>query len=166
MYPGLALAKALKRIKSEIEIIYVGTENGLEASIVRQAGLPFIPIESRGLPRKLSVKILGTVSSVGKGAFESRRILKQYKPDIVVGMGAYVSLPIVGIAALRGIPTLIHEQNATPGLVNRVLARVAEVVATSFPGMENCFPASKHIEFTGNPVREDILNADRDDYLS
>jgi UDP-N-acetylglucosamine--N-acetylmuramyl-(pentapeptide) pyrophosphoryl-undecaprenol N-acetylglucosamine transferase len=160
VYPGLALAKALLRTEEDIDILYVGTEAGLEAGIVPQEGIPFSSIKSKGLPRKLSFKMISTASSVGKGFFDARRILAGFKPDVVVGMGAYVSLPIVGTAAIKKIPTVIHEQNAVPGMVNKMLAKVARAVATSFPGMEKEFSSAKSVVFIGNPVREEILRAD------
>jgi len=86
-------------------------------------------------------------------------ILKRFRPDVVVGMGAYVSLPVVGAAVMRRIPTVIHEQNAVPGLVNRVLGRAATVVAVSYPDIKGFFPAVKRVEFTGNPIREEVLHA-------
>jgi UDP-N-acetylglucosamine--N-acetylmuramyl-(pentapeptide) pyrophosphoryl-undecaprenol N-acetylglucosamine transferase len=162
VYPGLALAKALAKVSDDVEVLYVGTATGLEAGLVPQEGIPFSSIKSRGLPRKLSFKMVITASSMGKGFFEARRILKDFKPDVVVGMGAYVSLPIVGAAALKKIPTIIHEQNAVPGMVNRLLGRAATVAATSFPGMEDEFPSAKRVVFTGNPVRDEIVTADRE----
>lgn len=162
VYPGVALAKALLKANADIGILYVGTAAGFEAGIVPKEGISFLPIESKGLPRKLSLKIISTVLSVGKGAREARRILKDYRPDVVVGMGAYVSLPILGVAALKNIPTIIHEQNAVPGMVNRMLSRITRVVATSFPGMENDVPSAKKLVFTGNPIREEVLKADHE----
>ncbi|MCL6471642.1 MAG: undecaprenyldiphospho-muramoylpentapeptide beta-N-acetylglucosaminyltransferase [Firmicutes bacterium] len=161
IYPGLALAKALQKIRDDLEIVYIGTSSGLESTLVPQAGLTFKAVEARGLPRKPSFKALATVFSAGWGTLESINILKGFKPDVVVGMGAYVSLPVVGAAVLRQIPTVIHEQNAVPGLVNRVLGKVATAIAVSYPDMSKYFPSGKKVEFTGNPVREEILQAKR-----
>lgn len=161
MYPGLALASALQKARKEVKILYVGTAQGLEATLVPQAGLDFKVIDARGLPRKPSFKALATLFSAGKGTLEAVNLLKSFKPDVVVGMGAYVSLPVVGAAVLRQIPTIIHEQNAVPGLVNRVLGRVATAVAVSYPDMESYFPSDKRIVFTGNPIREEVLLTDK-----
>ncbi len=161
MYPGLALAKALQKARENLEILYIGTSAGLESALVPQAGLEFKAVEARGLPRKPSFKALATLLSAGVGTLESANILRQFKPDVVVGMGAYVSLPVVGAAVLRQIPTVIHEQNAVPGLVNRVLGKVATAVAVSYPDMGSYFPTNKRIKFTGNPIREEILLANR-----
>lgn len=157
----MALAKALQKIRDDLEIVYIGTSSGLESTLVPQAGLTFKAVEARGLPRKPSFKALATVFSAGWGTLESINILKGFKPDVVVGMGAYVSLPVVGAAVLRQIPTVIHEQNAVPGLVNRVLGKVATAIAVSYPDMSKYFPSGKKVEFTGNPVREEILQAKR-----
>lgn len=161
MYPGLALAKALQKIKNDIDILYIGTTNGLEATIVPQAGLNFKVVDARGLPRKPSVKALATFFSAGRGTIEAAGILKNFQPDVVIGMGAYVSMPVVGAAVLRKIPTIIHEQNAVPGLVNRVLGKVVSAIAVSYPGMESHFPTGKRIVFTGNPIREEVMRVDR-----
>ncbi|MEW5706570.1 MAG: undecaprenyldiphospho-muramoylpentapeptide beta-N-acetylglucosaminyltransferase [Actinomycetota bacterium] len=161
VYPGLALAKALQKAKSDLELLYIGTATGLESSLVRQAGLSFRSIEAQGLPRKPSIKAITTFFSVGKGTIESASILRSFKPDIVVGMGAYVSLPVVGAAVLQNIPTVIHEQNAIPGLVNRILGRVASAIAITYPDTKKYFPVDKRIEFTGNPVREEVLVPDK-----
>lgn len=165
MYPGLALAKALQETRENLEILYIGTSTGLESTLVPQAGLDFKAIEAKGLPRRPSFKTLATFFSAGMGTLESANILRRFKPDVVVGMGAYVSLPVVGAAVLRQIPTVIHEQNAVPGLVNRVLGKVATAIAVSYPNMASYFPTNKKIEFTGNPVREEILFTSRHDAM-
>ncbi|MBE0447699.1 MAG: undecaprenyldiphospho-muramoylpentapeptide beta-N-acetylglucosaminyltransferase [Actinobacteria bacterium] len=161
MYPGLALAAALQKIREDLEILYVGTATGLESALVPQAGYMFKSIEASGLSRKRSLKALATFLSAGRGTLESVSILRRFKPDVVVGMGAYVSLPVVGAAVLCQIPTVIHEQNAVPGLANRILGRVAKAVAVSYPDMNDYFPSDKRVEFTGNPIREEILLANR-----
>jgi len=165
VYPGLALAAALQRARDDLDILFVGTAAGLEATLVPQAGYAFKAIEAKGLPRKPSFKAFVTFLSAGKGTIEAVNLLRRFKPDIVVGMGAYVSLPVVGAAVLLQIPTVIHEQNAVPGLVNRVLGRVASAVAVSYPGMEGFFPPGKSIVFTGNPIRKEIISANREDAI-
>lgn len=162
VYPGLALAAALQRTKKDLDILFVGTSTGLEATLVPQAGYDFKAIEAKGLPRKPSFKAFGTFLSAGKGTIEAANLLRHFKPDIVVGMGAYVSLPVVGAAVLLHIPTVVHEQNAIPGLVNRVLGRVASAVAVSYPHMAEFFPRGKRVEVTGNPIRREILTAHRE----
>ncbi|MBS3909352.1 MAG: undecaprenyldiphospho-muramoylpentapeptide beta-N-acetylglucosaminyltransferase [Actinobacteria bacterium] len=162
VYPGLALAAALQRAKKDLDILFVGTSAGLEATLVPQAGHGFKAIEAKGLPRKPSFKAFGTFLSAGKGTIEAVNLLRHFKPDIVIGMGAYVSLPVVGAAVLLHIPTVVHEQNAVPGLVNRVLGRVASAVAVSYPDMAEFFPRGKRVEVTGNPIRREILDAHRE----
>lgn len=161
IYPGLALARALQKERQNLEILYVGTSAGLESTLVPQAGIEFRAIEVSGLPRKPSFKAFVSLFSAGRGTLEASNLMRRFNPDVVVGMGAYVSLPIVGAAVLRQIPTVIHEQNAFPGLANRVLGRVVNAIAVSYPGMEAYFPSSKQIEFTGNPIRDEILKVDR-----
>ncbi|PIZ41291.1 undecaprenyldiphospho-muramoylpentapeptide beta-N-acetylglucosaminyltransferase [Candidatus Aquicultor secundus] len=161
VYPGLALAKALQKARNDLEILFVGTSTGLEATLVPQAGFDFKAIEARGLPRKPSFKALVSFISAGRGTIEAVSVFRRFKPDVVVGMGAYVSLPVVGGAVLRQIPTVIHEQNAVPGLVNKVLGRVVGAIAVSYPDMRGYFPADRRVEFTGNPIREEILSTDK-----
>lgn len=156
IYPALAIAKGLLAKDSKTKILYVGTREGMEARLVPEAGLDFKGISGKGLPRRLSVDTL-KVAGIGlKALWESKEVLKHFHPDLVVGTGGYVSGPIVFTAALFGIPTLLHEQNALPGITNRILARVVRRVMVTFPESRARFGSQKKIMMVGLPVRAEI----------
>jgi len=164
IYPGLAIAQELKQRDSAIEILFVGTEKGLEKEIVPQAGLAFATITVEGLQRKISLQTLRAGMRLLKGLGQARSILQKFKPDLVVGTGGYVCGPIVAIAAWQGIPTLIHEQNAFPGITNRLLSKWVKKIAITYPESKKYFPINK-IVITGNPVRPEVICAERKESL-
>ena len=125
----------------------------MEKTIVAKSGLPvrFESIEITGFRRKLSLENLKTIMRFLAGVRRSKLLLKQFKPDIVIGTGGYVCGPVVYAAAKLGIPTMIHEQNVLPGLTNRFLSRMQDSIAVSFKGSESKFPKAKRVVFTGNP---------------
>lgn len=162
VYPGLALARALR--ERGHDVVFLGTAAGLEGRLVPAAGFTFHAITARPFVRRLS---LGSLQA----PFVALRAVRQCRPvvwesDVVVGMGGYVSVPAVLAARREGIPAVLHEQNAVPGLANRVLSRVAGAVAVAlaFRDAARSFPARVPLEVTGNPVREEILRvpSDRD----
>lgn len=161
IYPALAIARGLKERYPGSEILYMGTEKGMESDIVPREGLPFKGLAAAGLARKLSPSNLKALWQAGSGLFKAGRIIGSYRPAAVIGTGGYVCGPVVLAAALRGIPTLIHEQNALPGLTNRVLARFAGRVAITFADSAKYFPKKEKVRLTGLPVRPEILQADR-----
>lgn len=161
IYPALAIAKGLQSKIAGADILYVGTKKGLEADIVPKAGLPFQTIDVEGFSRPFSHRTLVSAGKAVKGSWEGRRILHRYKPHVVIGTGGYVCGPLVLAAASSGIPTLIHEQNAFPGLTNRILARFVTHVCVTFEDSLKYFPRGKKISLTGLPVRPEILSADR-----
>ena len=163
IYPALAIAKGLMARDSKTEILYVGTRDGMEARLVPEAGLAFEGISGKGLPRRLSldtVKVLGTSA---KALWEAKNVLKRFHPDLVVGTGGYVSGPVVLTAALFNFPTLLHEQNALPGITNRILARFVRHVMLTFPESREYFGVKKKLELVGLPVRPEIGKVDRRD---
>lgn len=137
----------------------------MEAEIVPREGLPFQGIPSAGLKRKLSLKNLGVVWQAGHGLWQAAGIIRRFRPGAVIGTGGYVCGPVVLAAALKGIPTLIHEQNALPGVTNRILARFASRVAVTFADSLSYFPQREKTVLTGLPVRPEILQADREEGL-
>lgn len=162
IYPALAIARGLLDRYPGAEILYVGTRSGMEAEIVPREGLPFQGIASAGLKRKLSLKNLGVVWQAGHGLLQASGIIRRFRPGAVIGTGGYVCGPVVLAAALKGIPTLIHEQNALPGVTNRILARFASRVAVTFADSVSYFPHREKTVLTGLPVRPEILQADRE----
>lgn len=161
IYPALAIAKGIEDRFPGAAILYVGTKHGMEADIVPKQGYAFKGISAAGLERKVSLRNLPVLWKSGRGFYQAYKIIRSWRPDLVVGTGGYVCGPVVMAAALRRIPTLIHEQNAFPGLTNRILARFAGVVAVTFADSEKYFTRRKKITLTGLPVRPEILHADR-----
>lgn len=161
IYPALTIADKIKELCPETEIIFVGTREGLEQEIVPRAGYRLEYIEVAGFRRKLS---RGTVTSTLKllhGLRDAQRLLHKFKPDVVVGTGGYVCGPVLFRAALQGIPTAIQEQNALPGITNKILAHFVKEVYLGYREAEKYLGGSSAKIFTGNPVREELLTAER-----
>ncbi|MCK8817335.1 undecaprenyldiphospho-muramoylpentapeptide beta-N-acetylglucosaminyltransferase [Natroniella sulfidigena] len=161
IYPGLAIAKSLEQRNDDVEIAFVGTEQGLEADIVPKEGYQLKTIQVQGLPRKVSLDLIKAAFKSLVGFFEAKLILNNFEPDIVVGTGGYVCGPIVLAAALSNIPTVIHEQNAYPGLTNRLLAKVVDKIALSNLDAKEYLKDLDKVVLTGNPIRPAILEQNR-----
>lgn len=163
IYPALAIAQGIKQQYPGADILYVGTAAGLEADIVPQAGYPFKKISvSSGFARKLAVKNIKVFWQAGQGILEAQKIVRQFKPDIVIGTGGYVCGPVVLAAVINKIPTLIHEQNALPGITNKLLSRFVSRVAVTFEDSITRFPPKTRIHLTGLPVRPEIFTVDKE----
>ena len=160
IYPALAIYNELKSRHPEMQFLYIGTANSLEADIVPREGIPFQVITSRGFKRRFSFDTLRTIAVASSGFLQAGRIIRDYAPDLVIGTGGYVSGPSVLQAALCRIPTMIHEQNALPSLTNRLLARFVKHIALSFPEARDFLPGSANITITGNPTRRSLLQQD------
>ncbi|MGI6119118.1 MAG: undecaprenyldiphospho-muramoylpentapeptide beta-N-acetylglucosaminyltransferase [Desulfosporosinus sp.] len=156
IYPALAIAKGLLAHDPKTEILYVGIRDGMEARLVPEVGIKFAGISGKGLPRRLNLDMLKAIGKSFKALWETKNLLRQFHPDLVVGTGGYVSGPVVLTAALFNIPTLLHEQNALPGITNRILARFVRRVMVTFPESMKCFGVKNKLEFVGLPVRPEI----------
>lgn len=163
IYPAVAIGQAIHREWLDAEFLYVGTEQGLEQQIAPKSGYTFRSIEVVGWQRKSVGQAFQAGLKAVKGLFQADRLIREYKPDLVVGTGGYVCLPVVWAAARRGIPTALHEQNAMPGLTNRFLSCKASVIMLTFKESARHFPASvqKKIRVTGLPIRPAILNTSK-----
>jgi len=161
IYPALAIARGLQERYPGAKILYIGTKKGLEADIVPRSGLPFQSIRLSGLRRSLTPRNLLVLWRAGTGILEARKIIKKFKPSAVVGTGGYVCGPVVIAAASLRVPTLIHEQNALPGITNRILSVLASQVTTTFEDSVRRFPRRARVQITGLPVRPEVLTADR-----
>jgi len=164
--PALAIAAYLRERRPDTEIAFAGRREGMEYGLVSKQGYPFYHIEVQGIQRSMSphniarnFKALWYLSSAGH---KSRKILREFKPDLVIGTGGYVSGPILMCAEKLGIRTAIHEQNAFPGVTNKILARHADVVFAAMPDAVDKLGVPHKTLVTGNPVRPEILRADRD----
>lgn len=161
IYPALAIARGLQSHFPDIEILYVGTNRGLESDIVPKAGFPFRAITVAGLERKLSFNNIKVVVQAWQGYREAGEIIKEFQPDVVIGTGGYVCGPVVLAAARKGISTLIHEQNALPGITNKILSRFADQVTVTFEDSIKYFSNKAKVTLTGLPVRPEIIQAQR-----
>lgn len=159
IYPALALINEIKKHQSNVEFLYIGTEKGLENDIVKRAGIPFKAVEITGFKRKLSFENVKTVTRFLRGVQLSKKYLKEFKPDVVIGTGGYVCGPVVYAASKLKIPSVIHEQNSLPGITNKFLARFVDKVAICFEEAKKYFPEHK-VVLTGNPRASEVLGQD------
>jgi UDP-N-acetylglucosamine--N-acetylmuramyl-(pentapeptide) pyrophosphoryl-undecaprenol N-acetylglucosamine transferase len=158
IFPAIAIANALKKLEENIEILFVGAKGKMEMEKVPQAGYQIEGLDIAGFNRSSLIKNIGLPFKLIKSFFQVRKILNQYKPDAVVGVGGYSSFPVLRFAQARGIPTFIHESNSFAGKSNIMLGKKATNIFTGTDGMEKFFPAQK-IKVTGNPVRQVIADA-------
>lgn len=163
IYPALALIEDLKKKDPDAEVLYVGTGRGLESRIVPDAGIDFRTIEIQGFKRSLSLENLRTVWLFLKSVHDSRRIIREFRPDVVVGTGGYVCGSVLYAAAKMKIPTVIHEQNSIAGVTNKFLARFVDRICICFDHARNDFPEKDKIVFTGNPRAQQVAGIARTD---
>lgn len=161
IYPALSIAAALREKLPRMELLYVGTEDGLESRLVPRAGIPFVAVAARGLVGKRPGDVLRGVAALCRGTWQARAALRRFRPHVVVGTGGYVSGPVAAAAVLLRIPVALQEQNAVPGVTNRLLSRFAGFVAAAYEESRPCFPKAAPVVVTGNPVRPEVLRADR-----
>ena len=155
--PGLAIAKYLQKNIKDCEIRFVGTNRGLETKLVIREGFKLSLINVRGFKRKISLDTLKAVRDTFRGIHEAKKLIRDFAPDIVIGTGGYVTGPVLLVASLLKIPTLIHESNAIPGVTNKILARFVDTVCISFEDAKKYFTSAKNVVVTGNPLREGII---------
>jgi UDP-N-acetylglucosamine--N-acetylmuramyl-(pentapeptide) pyrophosphoryl-undecaprenol N-acetylglucosamine transferase len=158
VFPAISIADTIKENFKNPQILFIGSDNRLETTAVPKAGYDFIGLPIRGLQRKFSLKFFDTFFRLLKSIRMSRKIIRKFKPDIVIGVGGYASAAVMHVAAKKGIPTLIQEQNSFPGITNRVLAKNARAVCVAYENMEKFFPPNK-VFLTGNPIRKLNQNA-------
>jgi UDP-N-acetylglucosamine--N-acetylmuramyl-(pentapeptide) pyrophosphoryl-undecaprenol N-acetylglucosamine transferase len=156
IYPGIAIAQEFRRRRSDTRVTFVGTARGLEAKIVPREGFDLELIEVAALKRVGFGSRIRALLLLPKSFLAARSLIKKARPQIVIGVGGYASGPVVLMASLMGIPTIIAEQNALPGFTNRLLARFIKAAAVSFEEARNLFGAKA--EITGNPVRAEFFN--------
>jgi UDP-N-acetylglucosamine--N-acetylmuramyl-(pentapeptide) pyrophosphoryl-undecaprenol N-acetylglucosamine transferase len=161
LYPGIAVALKLKERHADCDVLFVGTRRGIEQRILPSLGLPFRTISARGLPRRASFAFLAALVSYGWGFLASLVLCLRFRPDVVVGTGAYASAPVVLAGKVTGKPCLLLEQNRIPGRTNRVLSRFVNEVHLSFSESRRFFKRKDHLKLSGNPVREGIVQRDR-----
>ncbi|MBI4843321.1 MAG: undecaprenyldiphospho-muramoylpentapeptide beta-N-acetylglucosaminyltransferase [Nitrospirae bacterium] len=161
IFPAIAVAKGLKKASAENEVIFVGTEKGIESRVIPKEGFDLKFIRSEGIVGKGVIGTLRSALKIPLSFVDALAILRGAKPDAVLGVGGYSSGPVVMSAVIMGIPTVIHEQNTMPGLTNRILGKFVDTVAVTYHESTHFFPHEKTF-ITGNPVREEILEGDRE----
>lgn len=166
IYPALALIKRLKQLDSSTEILYIGTEKGLESKIVRNAAIPFKSIEIQGFKRSFSISNLKTIQLFLTSIQKSKKLIKDFKPDVVIGTGGYVCASVIYAASKLGIPTIIHEQNSVAGVTNKFLARYVTKIAVCFEEAKSEFSKySEKVSYTGNPRAQEVVGIKSSDIL-
>ena len=164
--PALAVAGHLKEKEPDVEILYVGNRGGMEERLVGRAGYKMALITISGFQRKLTPKnIVRNIQTVGRvftATAEAKRIIRDFAPDVCVGTGGYVSGPVVREAAKLGVPCVIHESNAYPGVTTKMLAKSVKALLLAVPDAKRYFDASVNCVVTGNPVRGEVLAAERE----
>lgn len=161
IYPGISIATKIKKEHPEAIITFVGTDKGLEKDLIPKEGFPIEIIRVKGFRRKISFDTFKSIGKLFSGLFDAIHVIKKTNPDIVIGTGGYVCGPILFIASMYKIPTLIHEQNAFPGITNKILSRFVDCVAISFTESKSFFKNNKNIVLSGNPIREEFKDSNR-----
>lgn len=158
IFPAVSIANALKKLQPETEILFVGAEDRMEMQRIPQAGYEIVGLPVKGLIRPLwSLRNIGILMDFLKSKRMVKKIIKDFTPDVAVGVGGYASAATLNAAYDMGIPCLIQEQNSFAGLTNKTLAKKASKICVAYEGMERFFPAER-ILLTGNPVRQNLVN--------
>ncbi|MGB4293975.1 MAG: undecaprenyldiphospho-muramoylpentapeptide beta-N-acetylglucosaminyltransferase [Bacteroidales bacterium] len=155
VFPAIAIANALKKLEPSLEILFVGALGRLEMELVPKAGYNIVGLPVAGINRKNPLKNISVLWKFIKSLRTAGTILRDFKPDVVVGVGGYASGPVIKKALSMKIPVLIQEQNSYAGITNRLFAKKASVICVAYDGMEKYFPASRIIK-TGNPLRQSL----------
>jgi UDP-N-acetylglucosamine--N-acetylmuramyl-(pentapeptide) pyrophosphoryl-undecaprenol N-acetylglucosamine transferase len=161
IFPAIAIAQALQKLRPETEFLFVGANGKMEMEKVPAAGYKIVGLDISGLQRKLSLSLVWWPFQVLLATMKAKKIVKEFNPDVAIGVGGYASGPTLQAAAQYGIPCLIHEQNSFAGITNKLLKNKVSRICVAYDGMENFFPKDKLMK-TGNPVRKEILNKEVD----
>ena len=156
IFPAVSIANAIKELRPDAEILFVGAEGRMEMQRVPDAGYRIIGLPIAGFDRKHLWKNFAVLVKIARSQWKARSIIKEFNPDVAVGVGGFASGPTLKIASMMGIPTLLQEQNSYAGVTNKLLAKKAKKICVAYEGMEKFFPADKII-MTGNPVRQNLL---------
>ncbi|MFV0250049.1 MAG: undecaprenyldiphospho-muramoylpentapeptide beta-N-acetylglucosaminyltransferase [Bacilli bacterium] len=156
IYPALAIINKIKEMEPDSEFLYIGTHNRMEKDIIPKKNIPFESLEIYGFNRKNIFKNFKTIKCIFSSYKKSKKIIKDFNPDVVIGVGGYVTAPVIYGAKKLGFKTFIHEQNSVPGATNLFLSKYTDKIGISFKSSLNEFPTYKTV-FTGNPVSEDAI---------
>ncbi|TDE06280.1 undecaprenyldiphospho-muramoylpentapeptide beta-N-acetylglucosaminyltransferase [Flavobacterium hiemivividum] len=157
IYPAIAIANELKSRFPDADFLFVGAKDKMEMQKVPQSGFQIRGLWIAGLQRKISAQNLMFPLKLADSLWKSRKILNEFKPDVVIGTGGFASGPLLKMASIMGIPTVIQEQNSFPGITNKLLSTKANTICVAYENLERFFPKEKMV-LTGNPVREDLID--------
>jgi UDP-N-acetylglucosamine--N-acetylmuramyl-(pentapeptide) pyrophosphoryl-undecaprenol N-acetylglucosamine transferase len=164
LYPALAIADKIARREPDSDILFIGAKKEVSSDIIESNGYELVKVDVRGFDRKHLTRNVAVVKALAASGAQIRKILKEFKPDAVVGTGGYVSGPVIREASKRGIPTFIHEQNVIPGVANKLAAKYADEIFVAFAPAKEHFKEKGKITVTGNPVRRAFITAGAIDY--
>ncbi len=158
IYPALAIIKKFQEKEKDIEVLYIGTHNRMEKDIVPEYGIKYVPLEIYGFSKTDIGRDLKNIFLIKKAYNKCLDVMKEFKPDIVIGCGGYCTYPVIRAAQKLGIKTFLHEQNSIPGKANIILSKKANLVGISFKSSEKYFKTCKKVVYTGNPCGENALS--------
>jgi len=165
IFPAISIANAIKELRPQAKILFVGALGRMEMERVPAAGYEIVGLPVAGFDRKNLLKNVKVLFKLWRSQRMARRIVRQFRPMAAVGVGGYASGPMLNVCASKGIPCLIQEQNSYAGVTNKLLAKKAERICVAYPGMERFFPKEK-IMLTGNPVRQDVVEGQMDRFAA
>ena len=160
IYPAIAIINKIREKEPESEILYIGTSDRMEKDIIPQMGIEFIGLEMSGLNRKNIFSNFSVLKKFKVAVKKSREIIREFKPDVVIGAGGYITAPVLYAAHKENIPILIHEQNSIPGISNKFIGNFADKICVSLPNSLHLFPKNK-VVYTGNPRSEEIVKIEK-----
>lgn len=158
IFPAISIANAIKELRPDAEILFVGALGRMEMERVPAAGYNIVGLPVMGFPRKIGKDLFSFFINLFKSDQKARSIIKQFKPQVAVGVGGYASGPVLRVAASKKVPCLIQEQNSYAGMTNKLLGKKVKMICVAYDKMERYFPASK-IVYTGNPVRKNLAES-------
>ncbi|SDZ93838.1 UDP-N-acetylglucosamine-N-acetylmuramylpentapeptide N-acetylglucosamine transferase [Flavobacterium gillisiae] len=159
IYPAIAIANELKLRFPDAEFLFVGAKDKMEMQKVPQAGFQIKGLWIAGLQRKITLQNLMFPLKLADSLWKAKQIIKEFKPDVVIGTGGFASGPLLKMASMMEIPTVIQEQNSFPGITNKLLSKKADAICVAYENLERFFPKDKMV-LTGNPVRQDLIDID------
>ena len=157
IYPALAIINKIKEKEKKCDILYIGTTDRMEKDIVPKLGIKYVGIEMEGINRKKLLSNISVFIKYKKAINKAKKAIKEFKPDVVIGVGGYITAPVLIAAHKLKIKTVIHEQNSVPGVSNKLISKYADKICVSLPNTVSYFNKEKTV-YTGNPRSEEIIN--------
>ena len=157
IYPAISIINKFKEKEKNVNVLYIGTHNRMEKDIIPALGIRYEAIEIYGFSKTQIVRDFKNIFLIGKAISKCKKLMKEFKPDVVIGVGGYVTMPVIVAAKSLGIKCVLHEQNSIPGKTNKMLAKNTDLVCTSYVNSNKYFKNAKKVVFTGNPCGENAL---------